>query len=174
MILSYLCTPLRYVEYLCCTHDETQNETFDMRKSFRRIYSRIENIRFWYMYTRTKSFRGKSWKYSINFSESIPHLCFHRRVFKLVLFAKGAQERIRGIFIGDASCDTVQVRRKILHIALQRLFSWILRSHAAPGFAVQYISFALSLDYQVGRSNRYSWKPNFLNVVEDSRRKNFI
>lgn len=138
------------------------------------IFARIENIRFWYMYTRTKSFRGKSWKYSINFSESIPHLCLHRRVFKLVLFAKGAQERIRGILIGDASCVTVQVRRKILHIALQRLFSWILRSHAAPGFAVQYISFALSLDYQVGRSNRYRWKPNFLNVVGDSRRKNFI
>lgn len=50
----------------------------------------------------------------------------------------------------------LKLEGKILHMALQRLFSWILRSHATPDFAVLYISFALSLDYQVERSNRYT------------------
>lgn len=150
------------VEYSCCIYSQWNTEwnIWHEKKFSSNIFARIENIRFWYMYAH-KKFSKQIVKIQhqllrVHSSSVSPSTSFQ------VLFAQGAQERIRRILIGDASCVTVQVRRKILHIALQRLFSWILRSHATPGFVVRYISFALSLDYQVGRSNRYSWKPNFL------------
>lgn len=77
------------------------------------------------------------------------------RVFELVCRAKSTQERVRRILIEDASYVTAEVRRrKILHMVLQRLFSWILRSHASSQF-LRVILAWLSLDYQVVKSNRY-------------------
>lgn len=51
------------------------------------------------------------------------YVATYRRVFKLVHDAKGTQERVRGILIGDASCVTAKVSGGSLHMALRRLFS---------------------------------------------------